>query len=87
MMESLEAVEQKVNQVFIDIFKFHAERLTEKEKMKSLLASSIGFMLIDLMILYLELEKELNITFSEKNVIEERFDIYNNIIRFVQEKI
>lgn len=32
MMESLEAVEQKVNQVFIDIFKFHAERLTENEK-------------------------------------------------------
>lgn len=55
--------------------------------MKSLLAPSIGFMPIDLMILYLELEKELNITFSEKNVIEERFDIYNNIIRFVQEKI
>ena len=39
---------------------------------------------VDLFVLYMELEKELHIKFDEKDVIDSRFDVYDNIINSVK---
>ena len=75
-------IEQRVISVFWN--KFHAERLSETQKADSLLNPEIGFKAVDLFVLYMELEKELHIKFDEKDVIDSRFDVYDNIINSVK---
>ena len=48
------------------------------------LRKRIGFKAVDLFVLYMELEKELHIKFDEKDVIDSRFDVYDNIINSVK---
>ena len=76
-------IEQRVISVFWNKFQFHAERLSETQKADSLLNPEIGFKAVDLFVLYMELEKELHIKFDEKDVIDSRFDVYDNIINSV----
>lgn len=77
-------IEQRVISVFWNKFQFHAERLSETQKVDSLLNPEIGFKAVDLFVLYMELEKELHIKFDEKDVIDSRFDVYDNIINSVK---
>lgn len=77
-------IEQKVISVFWNKFQFHPERLSEAQKADSLLHPEIGFKAADLFVLYMELEKELHIKFDEKDVIDSRFDVYDNIINSVK---
>ena len=77
-------IEQRVISVFWNKFQFHAERLSETQKADSLLNPEIGFKAVDLFVLYMELEKELHIKFDEKDVIDSRFDVYDNIINSVK---
>lgn len=73
-------VEIKINDILVNKIHFNMEKLTEEKKNESLLQPQNGLMAIDLFVLYMELEKELGIRFCDKDVIEKRFDIYNNII-------
>ena len=77
-------IEQKVYSVFRSKFNFNPEKLTESQRADSLLKPEIGFKAVDLFVLYMELEKELHIKFDEKDVIESRFDVYNNILSSVK---
>lgn len=77
-------IEQKVYSVFLSKFKFNPEKLSESQRADSLLKPEIGFKAVDLFVLYMELEKELHIKFDEKDVIESRFDVYNNILSSVK---
>ena len=77
-------IEQRVISVFWNKFQFNAERLSETQKADSLLNPEIGFKAVDLFVLYMELEKELHIKFDEKDVIDSRFDVYDNIINSVK---
>ena len=77
-------IEQRVISVFWNKFQFHPERLSEAQRADSLLDPEIGFKAVDLFVLYMELEKELHIKFDEKDVIDSRFDVYDNIINSVK---
>lgn len=77
-------IEQKVISVFWNKFQFHPERLSESQRADSLLSPEIGFRAVDLFVLYMELEKELHIKFDEKDVLDSRFDVYDNIINSVK---
>ncbi len=80
-------VEIKINDILVNKIHFNMEKLTEEKKNESLLQPQNGLMAIDLFVLYMELEKELGIRFCDKDVIEKRFDIYNNIIDSVLENL
>lgn len=80
-------VEIKINDILLNKIHFNVEKLTEEKKNESLLQPQNGLMAIDLFVLYMELEKELGIRFCDKDVIEKRFDIYNNIIDSVLENL
>ena len=80
-------VEIKINDILVNKIHFNMEKLTEEKKNESLLQPQHGLMAIDLFVLYMELEKELGIRFCDKDVIEKRFDIYNNIIDSVLENL
>lgn len=77
-------IEQRVISVFWNKFQFHPERLSEAQRSDSLLNPEIGFKAVDLFVLYMELEKELHVKFDEKDVIDSRFDVYDNIINSVK---
>ncbi len=80
-------VEIKINDILVNKIHFNMEKLTEEKKNESLLQPQNGLMAIDLFVLYMELEKELGIRFCDKDVIEKRFDIYNNIIDSILENL
>ena len=50
-----------------------------------MLNPEIGFKAVDLFVLYMELEKELHIKFDERDVIDSRFDMYDNNHKFGKE--
>ncbi|MDD3415191.1 MAG: hypothetical protein PHY47_14470 [Lachnospiraceae bacterium] len=77
-------IETEVNNVFINVFNFHPERLSEEQKKGSLFKQEIGFSAIDLFVLFMELENLLQITFVKEDIIENRFDSYYNIVKAVQ---
>lgn len=77
-------VEQKIINVFWDKFQFHADRLSDEQRRESLLKPEIGFQAVDLFVLYMELEEIFGIRFDEADVIENRFDVYNNILNSVK---
>lgn len=78
---------EKVNQVFLEVFGKNPQEWSEAQKKGSLFAKDLGFEAIDLMVLFRELERRLNIHFDAEDVIKQRFDIYENIIKSVENKL
>lgn len=80
-------IEKIIINLFWDKFQFRADRLSDEQKKESLLKPEIGFHAVDLFVLYRELEKAFEIQFSEEDVIDCRFDIYNNILDSVKKHL
>lgn len=76
-----------INEILMKKIHFDITKLTDEQKNESLLNPEYGFMAIDLFVLYMELEKKLGINFSQADVIEKRFDVYNNIVDSVMGKM
>lgn len=53
----------------------------------SLLDPRIGLKPRDLLVIFFTLQEAFHITFSEKDIVEKRFDFLDNIIASVQEKL
>ena len=73
-------VEITINDILVNMIHFDIAGLTDEQKNESLLHPKYGFMAIYLFVLYMELENKLGIHFSQKDIIDRRFDIYNNIV-------
>ena len=87
MVKKLERAEiqKQLDELMLEKFGFHAERLSDEEKAGSLLNPNIGFQAIDMLVLFMEAERKLNITFRQEDVVEKRFDVYNNILDIVED--
>ena len=53
----------------------------------SLLDPRIGLKPRDLLVIFFTLQEAFHITFSEKDIVEKRFDFLDNIVALVQEKL
>lgn len=53
----------------------------------SLLDPRIGLKPRDLLVVFFTLQEAFHITFSEKDIVEKRFDFLDNIVASVQEKL
>lgn len=53
----------------------------------SLLDPRIGLKPRDLLVIFFTLQEAFHITFSEKDIVEKRFDFLDNIVASVQEKL
>lgn len=53
----------------------------------SLLDPRIGLKPRDLLVIFFSLQDAFHITFSEKDILEKRFDFLDNIVAAVQEKL
>lgn len=53
----------------------------------SLLDPRIGLKPRDLLVIFFTLQEAFHITFSEKDIVERRFDFLDNIVASVQEKL
>lgn len=73
-------VEIAINDILVNMIHFDIAGLTDEQKNESLLNPKYGFMAIDLFVLYMELENKLGIHFSQNDIIDRRFDVYNNIV-------
>lgn len=80
-------IEQTVNTILEEKFQFHAENLSALQKSESLFKLEIGFKAVDLFVLYMELERVLNIKFDEEDVVKNRFDVYNNVLKSVERHV
>lgn len=81
-----EEAKRVIDNILTEKLHFDVTKLTDQQKGESLLSPQYGFMAIDLFVLYMELEKELNVHFAQEDVIEKRFDVYNNIVDCIMEK-
>lgn len=82
-MERLE-IRKQLDELMLEKFGFHAEKLSDAEKTRSLLNPNIGFQAIDILVLFMEVERNFNIRLCQEDVVEKRFDIYNNILDIVE---
>lgn len=53
----------------------------------SLLDPRVGLKPRDLLVIFFALQENFHITFSEKDIVEKRFDFLDNIVASVQEKL
>ncbi len=70
------------NNLHIDLSK-----LTKEQENYSLLHPKVGLEPRDLVAIFFELQNAFNIKFEEKDIMENRFDYYNNIIDIIEEKL
>ena len=80
-------IENRISRLMLNKFEFHVENLINEDKRKSLLNPQIGFQAIDMIVLFMELEKEFGIMFTEEDVINYRFDVYDSIVGIIEEKV
>lgn len=79
-------IECKIKEIFKKKFFLDLNKMKKEEENISLLDPSIGMMPRDLLTLFFELQECFKIKFEEKDILENRFDCYSNIINLVEEK-
>lgn len=80
-------INNKLNDIFIQKFSLNVAQLNESELEKDLLSSDIGFEPRDLVYLYFDIEKEFNISISQADIYEGRFNSYNNICDMIHNSL
>lgn len=58
--------------------------ISEQQKEELLLSSKIGMNPRELLLIYLEIEKQFNVEIDEKYVVEGKFNTYNNILFYLK---
>lgn len=78
-------IKNKIYEILNDKMKirFSVEELPQY----SLLDPRIGLMPRDLLMLFFELQKEFQISFEEKDIMEKRFDYLDTMIDIIAEKL
>lgn len=79
-------VVDKINAVIKDKLLIDLNILSDEDKSISLLSSKIGLRPRDLVAIFKELESAFDINFTNEDVTESRFDIYNNIVDSVMKQ-
>lgn len=81
-------IEEKLDKILIDKFRCSEERIKIiKEKGTRLLSSEIGFSAANLFELFLEIEREFGISFSEEELLSFDFDKYQELLEIVKGKV
>ena len=63
------------------------DNLTEEEKNYPLLSRKFGFLPYQMLVLFIRIEGEMHVQFSEISVANGKFNSYNNILEMVKESI
>lgn len=82
-----EEITNEVNRVIRNKLYIDLSKLTKEQQDYSLLHPKVGLEPRDLLAIFFELQNAFNIKFEEKDIMENRFDYYNNIIYIVEEKL
>ena len=80
-------ITNKVNLVIRNNLYIDLSKLTKEQENYSLLHPKVGLEPRDLIAIFFEIQNAFNIKFEEKDIMENRFDYYNNIIDIVEEKL
>ena len=83
-----EKIEEKLDQILKDKFKCSEEKMkTIKENGVRLLSNKIGFSSVNLFELFLEIEREFGISFSEEELLNFEFDKYGELLEMIKGKL
>ncbi|MDE6231979.1 MAG: hypothetical protein K2M60_01335 [Lachnospiraceae bacterium] len=80
-----ESVKEKLDLFLKNKFGCSEEKINMMKE-KRFLSSEIGFSAADLFQLFLEIEKEFGILFSEKDILSIQFDSYNELVENICKK-
>lgn len=80
-----EKVIEKLDSILSDRFGFDDKKIN-KMKEHRFLSSEIGFSAANLFELFLEIEKEFGISFSEKEILNTQFDSYRDVVKVICKK-
>lgn len=78
-------IEAKVKEILKNKFSIDIDNIENIDKI-SLLDPYIGMMPRDLLTLFFDLQDTFNIKFDENDIIENRFDLYINIVNSIEKK-
>ncbi len=77
-----EKVMEKLDSILRDKFGFNDKKIG-KMKEHRFLSSEIGFSAANLFELFLEIEKEFKISFSENEILNTQFDSYRELVKVI----
>ena len=77
-----EKVMEKLDSILRDKFGFNDKKIC-KMKEHRFLSSEIGFSAANLFELFLEIEKEFKISFSENEILNTQFDSYMELVKVI----
>lgn len=80
-----EKVMEKLDSILRDKYGFDDEKISKMRKIR-FLSSEIGFSAANLFELFLEIEKEFGISFSEKEILNTQFDSYRELVKIIYKK-
>ena len=80
-------ITNQVNHIIRTKLYIDLSKLTKEQENYSLLHPKVGLEPRDLVAIFFEIQNAFNIKFEEKDIMENRFDYYNNIIDIVEEKL
>lgn len=80
-----EKVIEKLELIFKKKFGCSEDKVNRMRKIR-FLSNEIGFSAANLFELFLEIEKEFGISFSEKEILDTRFDCFSDLVQIICKK-
>lgn len=80
-----ENVIEKLDSLLINKFGCDEEKMSKMKEIR-FLSNEIGFTAANLFELFLEIEKEFGILFSEKEILDTQFDSYKELVEIICKK-
>jgi peptide maturation system acyl carrier-related protein len=80
-------IEERLKNIFKSRFDKDMDKYNESILDKELLGFDIGMKPRDLLYLFFDIEKEFDIKIPEKDIVEKKFNSFNNITAVIREQI